>query len=186
MFIRKGKIMKNQVLDTIKKRSSARAYSSENLTEEELNAIIEAGLQAPTAKNERELHFSVIAGNHPILKELDDEVNKLKGQDKAVHNFYYEAPVFIVISAKDDFKWSKVDAGIAVSNMALAAESMGLGNLIIGCVYDALYGEKKAYFENELKIPEGYSYAIALAVGHRTDNKKPHDYVREEQVSVIE
>ena len=90
MFIRKGKIMKNQVLDTIKKRSSARAYSSENLTEEELNAIIEAGLQAPTAKNERELHFSVIAGNHPILKELDDEVNKLKPESVKLSFFLQE------------------------------------------------------------------------------------------------
>ena len=78
-----------------------------------------------------------------------------------------------------------MDAGIAVQNMAIAAESMGLGNLIIGCVYDALHGEKKAYFDKTLAIPEGYSFQIALAVGHKTDNKTPHDYDAAAQVSYL-
>ena len=73
--------------------------------------------------------------------------------------------------------------------MALAAESLGLGNLIIGCVYDALHGEKKEYFSKALhipkalKIPEGYSFEIALAVGHKTDCKEPHEYDSEKQVT---
>jgi nitroreductase len=69
--------------------------------------------------------------------------------------------------------------------MALAAESLGLGSLIIGCVYDALNGEKKEYFSKALKIPEGYSFQIALAVGHKTDAKTPHDYDYEKQVTIL-
>lgn len=41
----------NNVMEVIKKRSSTRGYTSEPLTEEELNALIHAGLQAPTAAN---------------------------------------------------------------------------------------------------------------------------------------
>jgi nitroreductase len=78
-----------------------------------------------------------------------------------------------------------VDAGIAVQNMVLAAESLGLGTLIIGCVYDALHGEKKDYFSKALQIPEGYSFQIAMAVGHKTDDKTPHDYDLEQQVTVL-
>ena len=165
--------MDNQVLEVIKKRSSARAYSDEEVTKEQLEKVIEAGLQGPTGMNA------------PILEELDAEKRALRGQDKQPHNFYYEAPVLIFLSAEDDFKWSKVDSGIAVQNMAIAAESMGLGNLIIGCVYDALHGEKKAYFDKALAIPEGYSFQIALAVGHKTDNKTPHDYDASVQVSYL-
>jgi nitroreductase len=79
-----------------------------------------------------------------------------------------------------------VDAGIAVENMALAAESLGFGNLVIGCVYDALHGEKQAYFSEKLAIPEGYSFQIALAVGHKTDNKTPHEYEFDRQVTMLE
>lgn len=177
--------MSNQVLEAIEKRSSARAYSDTALTKEELDAILEAGLQAPTATNKKEIHFSVVPGDNNVLEEIEAEKNTLRGQERPLHNFYYEAPVLIVLSAQDDFKWSSLDAGIAVQNMALAAESLGLGSLIIGCVYDALRGEKKQYFDGELGIPEGYSFEIALAVGHKTDNKKPHDYVREEQVTLL-
>jgi nitroreductase len=179
------KIMQNQVLEVIKKRSSAREYSTENITDEELNAILNAGLQAPTATNKREIHFTVVKGDNPILDELDEEKRKLRGQDKQLHNFYYEAPVLIFISSEDDFKWSKVDSGIAVQNMSLAAESLGLGSLIIGCVYDALNGERKEYFSKAINLPEGYSFQIAFAVGHKTDAKFPHEYDFDNQVTVL-
>ena len=78
-----------------------------------------------------------------------------------------------------------MDAGIAVQNMVLAAESLGLGTLIIGRVYDALHGEKKEYFSQALQIPEGYSFQIALAVGHKTDDKSPHEYDFGNQVTMI-
>ena len=175
--------MSNQVLETIKARSSARAYSGEEPTREEIEVILEAGLQAPTGMNRQEIRFSVVSGSHPVLAELDEEKRRLRGQEKQPNNFYYEAPTLIFLSAEDGFKWSKVDAGIAVQNMALAAESLGLGNLIIGCVYDALHGEKKEYFSKALKIPEGYSFEIALAVGHKTDCKEPHEYDSEKQVT---
>ena len=73
-------------------------------------------------------------------------MRQLRGEGRQPHNFYYEAPVLILLSAEDGFKWSKVDAGIAVQNMALAAESLGLGSLTIGCIYDAMHGTKKEYF----------------------------------------
>ena len=41
----------NEVLKTIKERSSIRAYTDEKLTKEEINAVITAALQAPTARN---------------------------------------------------------------------------------------------------------------------------------------
>ena len=37
----------NEVLKTIKERSSIRAYTDEKLTKEEINAVITAALQAP-------------------------------------------------------------------------------------------------------------------------------------------
>jgi nitroreductase len=177
--------MNNEVLTIIRQRSSARAYAAEALTEAELDTILHAGLQAPTGMNRQEIHFSVVKGDHPILAELDEEKRRLRGQEKQPHNFYYEAPTLIFLSAEDEFKWSKVDAGIAVQNMVLAAESLGLGTLVIGCVYDALNGEKKDYFSQALCIPEGYSFEIAMAVGHKTDSKTPHEYDYEKQITFL-
>jgi nitroreductase len=177
--------MENQVLSVIQKRSSARAYSEQELTQSELDMILRAGLMAPTGINRQEIHFTVVKGNDPVLEELDEEKRKLRGQEAQPHNFYYEAPLLIFLSAEEDFKWSRVDAGIAVENMVLAAESLGLGTLIIGCVYDALHGEKQQYFSEKLQFPEGYSFQIALAVGHKTDDKMPHEYDFDKQVVIL-
>lgn len=172
-------------LEAIEKRSSTRGYQATAVAQEDLEKIIKAGLQAPTATNRQEIHFSVVKGDAAILKELEDEKNALRNLSGLEHNFYYEAPILIVVSAETAFGWSNLDAGIAVENMALAAEDLGLGSLIIGCVSDALHGEKKAYFEKALQIPEGYDFKIALAVGYKAATKEPHTYDEGKQVSYI-
>ena len=63
---------------------------------------------------------------------------------------------------------------------------MGLGNLIIGCIYDALHGEKGKYFSEKLAIPEGYEFEIAIAVGHKAVTKDPHTYNAEAQITILE
>ena len=87
--------MKN-VLETIKERSSTRGYTDQRLTDEELSALISAALQAPTAANKQEIHFTVLNGNHPILKELEEDKNRLRSITSPPHNFYYEAPVVVI------------------------------------------------------------------------------------------
>ncbi len=175
----------NAVLDAIEKRSSTRGYTDETLTAEELEALISAGLQAPTAANKQEIHISVMKGSNPVLAEIEAEKNKLAGINTPPHNFYYEAPFVMILSGDAGFPWSPVDAGIAVENIALAAEGLGLGSLIIGCIRDALTGEKKDYFAKALNFPEGYVYEVAVAVGHKATSKTPHKYDREKNVSLL-
>lgn len=176
----------NPVLNAIAQRSSTRGYTAEKLTAEQIEALISAGLQAPTAADKQEIHFSVLDGSHPILAEIEAAKNAERGIVMAPeHNFYYEAPTVIILSANAAFAWSALDAGIAVENMALAAESMGLGNLIIGCIKGALSGEKKNYFAQALEFPEGYEFEIAIAVGYKDVTKTPHTYDAAKQVSYI-
>lgn len=172
-------------LQAIKERSSIRAYKDEPLTKEELDVIIQAGLQAPTAANRQEVYFTVVDGKDPILAEIQAEMLKDRPDANPPHNFYYEAPTVIILSGKEEFFWSPLDAGIAVENMAIAAEATGLGNLIIGCIKDAMRGEKKAYFSEALKIPEGYEFEVAFAVGHRATEKAPHEYSEEKNVTYL-
>ena len=176
----------NEVLKTISQRSSIRAYTAKKLTDAEIKALITAGLQAPT----------VIDGDNPILKEIDtqckltmlkaapDDETKAKIESNP-NNFYYNAPTVLILSADKDFKWSKLDAGITVQNIALAAQSMKLGSLIIGIIDDVMRGEKKDYFAKLLKFPDDHEFAIAVAVGHRATEKEPHEIDFDKSVSFI-
>lgn len=175
----------NEVLNAIAKRSSTRAYTEQKLTEEELSSLIAAGLQAPTSGNEQEIHITVLDGSNPILAEIEEEKNKSMGLYNPQNNFYCGAPTVLILSGDADFYWSKVDAGIAAENIAIAAESMGLGSLIVGCIKDAMYGEKKTYFENALKLPKGYEYEVSIALGHKAFEREQHEYSVEKNVTYL-
>lgn len=173
------------VFKAIAERSSTRGYTEEKLSKEELDILLKAGLHAPTATNRQEIHITVADGDHPILKEIEDEKNALNHAANPPHNFYYEAPTVLILSGEKSFKWTPVDAGIAVQSIALAAEGLGLGNLIIGCIKDAMQGEKKEYFANALQFPQGYEFEIAIAVGHKATEKTPHAFDEAKSISHI-
>lgn len=186
----------NEVLKTIEERSSIRAYTNERLTDEEIKTLITAALQAPTARNMQEVHVSVVDGGNTILKEIDteckltmlstapDEETKSKIESNP-NNFYYNAPMVFILSADKHFKWSKLDAGIAAQSIALAAQSMDLGSLIIGIIDDAMRGEKEKYFAEKLNFLVDYEFAIAVAVGHKATEKVPHEIDFDKSVSFI-
>ena len=174
-----------EVLHVIEKRSSTRGYTAEKLTKEELDILIKAGLQAPTAANRQEIHITAADGENPILAEIEEEKNRVNETPNPPVNFYYDAPTVLFLSAEKEFPWGSLDAGIAVENIALAAEAMGLGNVIIGIIKKALSDEKKEYFAKALKIPDGYDFEIAIAVGHKAVSKEPHEYNLEKNVSYI-
>ncbi len=172
-------------LAAIRDRSSIRKYTNEKLTKEELDTIIKAGLMAPTAANRQEVHFTVIEAGAPVLAEIQAEMLKTRPGADSTQTFYRDAPIVIILSAKEDFYWSPVDSGIAVENMALAAEAMGLGSLIIGCIKDAMTGERRRYFEKALKLPEGYRFQVAFAAGRKAVEKAPHEFDAEKNVTYL-
>lgn len=186
----------NTVLKAIAERSSIRAYTNEKLTIEEIKTLVTAALKAPTARNMQEIHISVVDGENAILSEIDterklmmlnaapDDETKAKIESNS-NNFYYSAPTVFILSADKKFKWNKLDAGIAAENIALAAQSLGFGSLIIGIIDDAMHGAKKDYFAKALQFPENCEFAIAVAVGHKAAEKVPHEIDFDKSVSFI-
>lgn len=168
------------IFDAINGRSSIRAYKNEMITKEELDTLVNAGLQAPTARNEQEIHISVVKTTDPVATEIQKALNP-----DAANTFYYGAPVLFILSGRTDFKWSRLDAGIAVENIHLAAYGLGLGSVVLGCIDGVLTGEQKAYFDAKLKIPEGYNFEVALAVGYPDTEKEPHTIDTAANVSYI-
>ena len=175
----------NEALKAIEQRSSTRGYAPEKLTEAEIKTLVDAGMQAPTATNRQEIHFTVVDGDNPILAEIQQEMVKGRPMPGGAGSFYYNAPTVIILSGEEAFGWSALDAGIAVENIAIAAEALGLGSVILGCIKDAMNGEKKEYFAKALKFPEGFKFEVCIAVGHKATSKEPHEFSAEKSVSRI-
>ena len=183
----------NETLRTIAKRVSHRKYDSAQLTKEQLNAIVQAALQSPSAVNRQPWHFSVIQDASLIQRIHDaaaavamkrDSSQRSPRYNDSSFQVFYHAPTVIILSAENTH-YAPIDCGIAVQTIALAAESMGLGSVILGLPRDAFAGEEKEELERVLGFPEGYSYVIAIALGTPLDTKVPHE-LKEEKVTYIQ
>ena len=88
----------------------------------------------------------------------------------------YGAPVFIVITFNpaEEHRFTKVDCGIAVENLALAATALGLGSVILGMPAEVFNSDKSAYFKERMGIPTGNEFAVGIVIGHNTVTKDAH------------
>ena len=174
--------MSNPVLDAISNRRSIRAYTPAPLSGEQLDALIKAALESPSARDSQPWHFTVVR-DRALLADINAET--VHAMSRPGDDIFYAAPVVIFISqdpAKPD--WATLDCGIAVQNLALAAQGLGLGSVILGLPRYAFEGARAAEFERRLKFPDGYTFAIAIAVGYAAATKDAHplDYGKVEYV----
>lgn len=134
----------NQTIRTQHRHRSIRSYTSEPVSDEMLEAIIQSAHCAPTSMNAQEISLIVVrdAARRARIAELAG------GQA-----WISQAPVFIAIvidfhktamgvektglkqvihESMEGFGVAAVDAGIALGTMITAAESLGLGIVPIG------------------------------------------------------
>ena len=175
--------MSNPVLQAISERRSIRAYKPEQITKEQLDTLLQAANEAPSARNAQAWHFTVVQ-NQDLIKEVNDECGKMMNREGV--NVFYSAPTVIFISYDPDaHPWAYLDCGIAVENICLAAQSIGLGSVIIGMAYQAFAGDKATYFSEKLKFPENYKFGISVCIGTPDGTKDAHP-ILEGRIDIIE
>ena len=131
------------VLDAIAQRRSIRSYKDEQITREQLDTLLQAGLYAPSAVNSQPWHFTAVqdqslidrinaATQKQLLKTCAPEMRE-RFASPAFHVFHH-APTVIFISCPplSERRYAQTDVGIAIENMALAACGLGLGSVILG------------------------------------------------------
>jgi nitroreductase len=128
------------LMDAIKGRRSIRAYKSDTVPEEKLQAVIEAFRWAPSWANTQ--CWEVIVVRDPKLKS--ELAGTLPRGNPAIASLT-DAPVLIVVCAlrgvsgyyrgevtTDKGDWFMFDAGVATQNLCLAAHGLGLGTVVVG------------------------------------------------------
>jgi nitroreductase len=165
----------NEVLKTISARRSTRQFRLEQITDAELYAILNAGLQAPSGHNDQSVYLTAIQ-NPERIKELSDgskiEMQKIPmdwianfGRNEKF-NIYHNAPTVVLVAARKDAVSPVPDACAAIQNMLIAAESLQLGSCWIGFAH--FYFSSPERLEN-IGIPEGYAVHYGVALGYRPE-----------------
>ena len=186
--------MSNPILETIASRRSHRAYENTPVTDEQLQVLIDACLQSPSAVNRQPWHLTAVR-NQALLEELNAEciaqMMKKPPEQRSPrladpnYNVFYRAPMVLFLSADPAWRYSGFDCGVAAENINLAAESIGLGCVILGMPRAAFEGERKAEFEQKLGFLPGEEYVMAISVGVPADTKGPHT-IREGHITIVD
>jgi nitroreductase len=171
--------MTNETIWVLLNRRSIRKYTKEPVREEDLQAILQAAIYSPSAMNGQEWHFSVVR-SEKILKKLQITMkeNMLRsGVERLVQRAsepgfvgFFGAPVLIFLSAPAEAHSAQIDCGIAVENIAIAAESLGLGSCIMTSSELLFADDKDGSLARELGFPEGYKHVCSIALGYKDEN----------------
>ena len=166
-----------ELLDAIKNRRAVRDYTDQFITRLEIENIISAAIEAPSAMNLQPWAFAVVRNREQIedygirakawlLADLSrssfgEHARQMLQDPKFV--LFYHAPALILVLAKSSSSQACEDACLAAQNMMLAARDRGLGTCWIGF--------SRPWFnlpetKTELEIPGQYEVVSPIILGH--------------------
>ena len=167
--------MKTEFLELIQTRRSCRKYQAQQITDEELKAVLEAGTYAPT-----QAPYIVAIQNEDLRKKLGEMNAQIMG---VTFNPYYDAPTYVLVFAPADAHNPIQDGSCILENMMLAAHAIGLGSCWIHREREMFNSEEGKLLMKEWGLPDGLMGIGALALGYPAEapaQAKPRkeDYYR--------
>ena len=112
------------VMETILHRRSIRRFAPEQIREETLAQILQAGLYAPSGRGAQPVVF-VVVQDQATLAELSRLNAAVMGADT---DPFYGAPTVIVVLADRSRPTWVEDGSLALGNLMNAAHALGLGS----------------------------------------------------------
>lgn len=110
-------------LEILKERRSCRSYQPRQIAGAELDAVLEAGVYAPTGMGAQSP--VIVAVQDPAVRDQLSRMNaRIMGADS---DPFYGAPTVLVVLADKDCPTRVYDGSCVMANLLNAAESVGLG-----------------------------------------------------------
>ena len=157
-------------------RVSIRKFKDETVSSEDIGYILEAAMAAPSAKNQQPWEFYVIQ-NREVLKKL--------GESSPFSGPAGNAPVAIVSAYREDCElpeFAHIDMSIAMENLWLAADEIGLGGVWLGV---APREDRMKEVEEIVGIPEGQRAFGIFAMGYPAEERTQQDRFDQSRIHYV-
>jgi nitroreductase len=143
-----GQTADNCVVQVINSAYSEKAYSSEPVTDQQLDLILKCGIKAPSARNNQPWKFTVIRDEATMKEAIGNAV---------------AGNVLIIVSGVESKEGTTpdFDCGLATESMFIAAHGLGLGARIYGGPIGNINSKKELF-----QIPSGYKAVVILRIGN--------------------
>lgn len=112
----------NETIKTLKTRVSVKSYTDRQVPDELLDAVLDAGLYAPSGMNNQKIYS--VAVRDKATRDLLAQMNtQIRGADT---DMFYGAPCVIVVLADPERNTWVEDGSLVLGNLLNAAHSLGL------------------------------------------------------------
>lgn len=154
-------------MDAIFERRSIRKYSDKVVPYEVIEKLLEAGMCAPSAGNEKPWNFIVIDN-----KDILNEIPKFHPYSKMLKEAQYAIVVCGDLSLQKFEGFWVQDCSACTENMLIMAQEMGLGSVWLG-VYPI--EERVSALKKLLNLPENVIPLSILPIGYPAEKKEAGD-----------
>ena len=168
----------NPIIESLYRRKSVRAYTENEISEEEVLTILTAAAQAPSPGNQQ--LYTILRVTDPALKH--------RLSISCDNQPFIEKAKLVLVFCADCLKWYRAfleggcdarkpdvgdlmlavsDANIAAQNAVVAAESLGIGSCYIGDIMENIETQQEI-----LGLPRYVFPAVMLVFGYPTEQQK--------------
>ncbi len=161
-------------MDAIFTRRSVRSYTDELVSQEQIDKLLRAAMQAPSAGNNQPWEFLVVTDKAKLV-----EITKVKKAVAMAKN----APLAILTCFNKDYEKLK---GFAVQSVCCASQNILLTAhaLGLGAVWTSVYPNEdfvKGY-RKVFNLPDNIIPVAFIVIGHPKKQPEPKDYFKPERV----
>lgn len=142
----------NKTLEDLKSRRSCRAYTAQQVSKEELDQVLEAGMYAPTGMG-RQSPVMVAVQDPDTVRELSRLNARVMG---ASTDPFYGAPTVIVVLADPEIGTYREDGSLVMGNLLNAAHAVGLGSCWIHRAREVFDSPEGKALLKKWGVPEKY------------------------------
>ena len=160
-------------MNAIFERISVRRFDEREVEPEMIDAILRAGMSAPSGGNQRPWEFYVVTDPKKLeaLSSASQYATPVK-----------KAPVAIVAAYRKDLwmpVYADIDMSIAMENLWLETTAQGLGGVWLGI---APLEDRMEYVEKIVGIPENQRAFALFPLGYPDENRPQQDRFDENRI----
>lgn len=193
----------NDIIKNMLERRSIRKYKPEQISREDLNTILEAGLYAPCAGGRqgvimvacqnREINAELGKINHSFfhgrMSTATAYISKEQpsiADDSKIIDGLYGAPTVITLFGAKNFLYATPDCCVAAENIMLAAHSLGIGSCMIMRTEDTFESDFGKRLQKDWGVDESYQAKTFVILGYAATEPPQAKPRKENHTKVVE
>jgi nitroreductase len=158
--------MSQEFFDVIRKRRTIRKFNEHQVSDEQIDTLLELAMYAPNRLNRQPWHF-VVVRDPKLQKQFADVLR--------IHSYLETASVVIAVCALPDLSptWA-MDVSAAIENMLIGATSMGIGSAWVGSPDTVMWTLFEEAAHDALAIPCDVRIVSLVALGYPAEERPAH------------